>query len=54
MISKDLVLSQIPDHQNRTFYIFGPPKMVGAMVAICQAIGCASERIKAENFVGYE
>ncbi|MCX5681074.1 MAG: hypothetical protein NT079_02135, partial [Candidatus Omnitrophica bacterium] len=53
MITKDFVLKQIPDHQERIFYIFGPPKMVDAMKSICQEIGCGQERIKAENFTGY-
>lgn len=53
MITKEFVLEQVPDYKERTFYIFGPPKMVDAMKSICQEIGCLSERIKAEQFIGY-
>ncbi len=53
MIDKEFVLQQIPDYKERTFYIFGPPKMVEAMKGICQEIGCLPEAIRAEQFVGY-
>lgn len=52
-ITKDFVLQEIPDHKERTFYVFGPPKMVDAMKSICQELGCLPERIKAEEFIGY-
>lgn len=53
MINKDFVLKRIPDYQERTFFIVGPPGMVNAMVDICKSLGCPPERIKAENFAGY-
>ncbi len=53
MITKDFVISQVPDYQDRAFYLFGPPAMVNAMKAICQEIGCAMSKVKAENFLGY-
>jgi ferredoxin-NADP reductase len=53
MITKDFVIKQIPDHRQRIFYIFGPPGMVSAMSGICSEIGCLSENVKVENFIGY-
>lgn len=53
MITKEIVLGQIPDHAQRIFYIFGPPGMVSAMSAICHEIGCVPENVKTENFIGY-
>jgi ferredoxin-NADP reductase len=53
LIDKDFVLKQIPDYQERMMYIFGPPGMVKAVENICKDIGCAPEKVKAENFVGY-
>lgn len=53
MIDKDFVLNHIPDYQERTFFIFGPPAMVKAMEAICKELGCSPKKIKTENFAGY-
>lgn len=53
LIDKQFVLKQIPDYKERTLYIFGPPAMVKAMETICNDLGCAPEKVKAENFVGY-
>jgi len=53
MITKEFVAAQIPDYAKRSFYIFGPPGMVGAMSRICQDLGCLPENVKTENFIGY-
>jgi len=52
-IDKELLLTKVKDFQERTFFIFGPPKMVEAMNALCIETGCGSENIKTENFIGY-
>lgn len=52
-IDKNLVLEKIKDYRERIFFIFGPPKMVEAMQALCIEIGCDGGNIKTENFVGY-
>lgn len=52
-IDKNLVWEKIKDYKERIFFIFGPPKMVEAMQALCIEIGCDRGNIKTENFVGY-
>jgi len=53
MINADLVKAQIPDFKDRIFFISGPPKMVAAMKAICEKLGCDMGKVKTENFIGY-
>lgn len=52
-INKGLILQRIEDIENRVFFIFGPPGMVGAMKQLCVESGCNESSILAENFVGY-
>lgn len=52
-IDKDLVIRELKDYLERIIFIFGPPKMVEAMQALCLEIGCRKEDIKTENFIGY-
>lgn len=52
-IDKDLLLDKIKDFKERTFFIFGPPKMVEAMNNLCLELGCDRENIKTESFLGY-
>jgi len=52
-ISKDLFIDKIKDSDERMIFVFGPPRMVGAMQNLCLNIGCNRERVKIENFVGY-
>lgn len=52
-IDKNLALEKIKDYKERIFFIFGPPKMVEAMQALCIEVGCDRGNIKTENFVGY-
>ena len=52
-IDKELVSRNIKDISERMFFIFGPPKMVEAMKALCQAVGAKEEFIKTESFLGY-
>lgn len=52
-ITKELVIQNLKDISERLFFIFGPPKMVEAMNALCLEIGCSKEKIKTESFIGY-
>jgi ferredoxin-NADP reductase len=52
-ISKELLLEKIKDLNERVFFIFGPPKMVEAMNALCLEARCQKENIRIENFIGY-
>jgi glycine betaine catabolism B len=52
-IDKDLLLNNIPDINERVFFIFGPPKMVEAMKNTCLEIDPVHENIKTESFIGY-
>lgn len=52
-IDRDLLTENATDYDQRIFFIFGPPKMVEAMSALCLEIGCKKENIKTESFIGY-
>ncbi len=41
------------DIKERFSFIFGPPKMVEAMAALCFELGGDKENIKVESFIGY-
>ncbi len=52
-ITREFVADHIPDYDARHIFIFGPPGMVTAMTDICRSLGCARDRLKIENFIGY-
>lgn len=52
-IDKELLLNKVSDINERTFFIFGPPKMVEAMENTCLEINPVKENIKTESFIGY-
>jgi glycine betaine catabolism B len=52
-IDSTLVCRESKCLQDRVFFVFGPPKMVEAMKAVCKDIGCAQDRIRTESFLGY-
>ncbi len=52
-IDIDLVKDQILDIKERIVFIFGPPKMVEAMVALLKELGVSDDNIKKESFWGY-
>lgn len=52
-IDRDAVLERIDDCGERTFFVYGPPKMVEAMGDLCRQVGCDPERLKTESFAGY-
>ena len=52
-ISKELLQEKLPDFKERTIFIFGPPRMVEAINALCVELGCDKNNIKTESFIGY-
>lgn len=53
-INEALISAQIPDFQERIFYLCGPPKMVEALILLLKEKMCVSgQNIITENFSGY-
>ncbi|MFA5410777.1 MAG: FAD-dependent oxidoreductase [Candidatus Omnitrophota bacterium] len=52
-IDKEMFLAKVEDTGERAFFIFGPPRMVEAMAALCLQVGCKEENIRKESFIGY-
>jgi len=53
-INSEIVKNEIPDYQQRKFYLCGPPQMVEAMKKIlAEALGLSTDLIVTENFTGY-
>jgi ferredoxin-NADP reductase len=53
-INREVIINEIPDYQERKFYLCGPPQMVEAMSKILtQELGLAHAMIITENFQGY-
>ena len=52
-IDEDKLKRRVPDWQERTIFVFGPPMMVKASRELCATLGARSERIMFETFVGY-
>jgi len=52
-INTDLIRLEIPDYQERVFYVSGPTAMVEAMEAFLQELEVSPERIKKDKFPGY-
>ena len=53
-INDKMIREEIPDFEERVFYICGPPKMVESLVNILKNnLRIQENRIKTENFVGY-
>jgi glycine betaine catabolism B len=54
LINSGVIKNEIPDYQDRKFYLCGPPQMVSAMNKILlEDLGLAREKIVTENFQGY-
>jgi ferredoxin-NADP reductase len=54
MIDKQAVIEAIPDYNNRTFYISGPPRMVMALQEQLAALKIAQDKIIRDSFTGYD
>lgn len=53
-IDEKMIKEEVPDYQERTFYVCGPPKMVESLIDILQSkLGLTKDRIIRENFAGY-
>ncbi|MBU0547353.1 MAG: FAD-dependent oxidoreductase [Candidatus Omnitrophica bacterium] len=53
-IDANVIKNEIPDYQQRKFYLCGPPLMVEAMRKIlADELGLSAEKIVTENFQGY-
>lgn len=52
-INAEMIVKEIPDYKERTFYICGPPAMVTAMENFLKGLNITQEKIKKENFPGY-
>jgi ferredoxin-NADP reductase len=49
-----MIKEQMPDYQERVFYICGPPGMNAALSKELKALGMPDDKIKLEDFTGYE
>lgn len=52
-INAEMILKEMSDYRERTFYTCGPPAMVKAMEKILKDLNMPQEKIKKENFLGY-
>jgi len=53
-ITKETVVSEIPDYRDRIFFVCGPPGMVAALTGILEkGLALPREQIITENFDGY-
>lgn len=53
LIDQDFIRQHMPDIDQRVVFIFGPQGMVKAMVELGTKLGCRTEDLKTEVFVGY-
>ena len=53
-IDSEVIKNEIPDYQERKFYLCGPPQMVEAMrLILTKELGLPTDKIITENFQGY-
>lgn len=52
-INADMLKKEMPDYKSRIFYTCGPPAMVGAMKKLLNELNVPEEKIRTENFSGY-
>jgi ferredoxin-NADP reductase len=52
-IDSEMVKKVVPDYQERTFYVSGPPVMVTAAKRAIAALGVKSSRIRTDYFPGF-
>ena len=53
-IDDKMIKEEMPDYNERVFYICGPPKMVESLIDILKnKLSVKENQIKIENFVGY-
>jgi len=53
-IDERMIKADVPDYNERVFYVCGPPKMVEYMCEILKdKLGITGDKIRLENFAGY-
>jgi ferredoxin-NADP reductase len=52
-VDQHLILSQIPDYEERTFYISGPLGMINAFSTLLRRLGVSRFNIKKDFFPGF-
>ncbi|HJQ08109.1 MAG TPA: hypothetical protein VJ836_01355 [Candidatus Saccharimonadales bacterium] len=52
-IAKEMLVRQVPDYTERTFYVSGPPAMVKNYTALLRSMGIQRSRIVIDYFSGY-
>ena len=52
-INKNLLQDKICNIKERIIFVFGPPRMVDALSALCGDLGCSRDNIRTESFFGY-
>jgi ferredoxin-NADP reductase len=52
-ITVEMITAEVPDYDQRVFYICGPPGMVNAMNQVLHELGVRNESIRTERFGGY-
>ncbi len=52
-INQQLVMSEVPDYQDRTFYISGPRGMITSFTELLQDLGIHRRNIKKDFFPGF-
>jgi ferredoxin-NADP reductase len=53
MVSQHLIMSEIPDYEDRIFYLSGPRSMVEAFSDLLSQIGVPRSHIKKDFFPGF-
>jgi ferredoxin-NADP reductase len=53
VITSDMIKEEMPDYNERTFYVCGPPPMVQAIQKLVESIGLQKSQLKLEYFTGY-
>jgi ferredoxin-NADP reductase len=53
-VDAKMIAEQIPDYRDRVFYICGPPGMNEAMKKALQGLDVPDDRIRLEDFTGYQ
>ncbi|MDO9324669.1 MAG: FAD-dependent oxidoreductase [Methanoregula sp.] len=52
-IDRNMIEQEIPDWQERIFFVSGPPVMVNAMLAVLKEMGLPPDHIRYEDLTGY-
>ncbi|OPY27093.1 MAG: Sulfhydrogenase 1 subunit gamma [Methanocella sp. PtaU1.Bin125] len=53
-VNGEMIKAQIPDYEERVFYICGPPGMNEAMKKALKELDVPDEKIRLEDFTGYQ